>query len=153
MTLSMRVLNDRMMAEEACQDTFLKVYHGLRDFRADATLKTWIYRIAYRTAIDYSRKKKRQARLTELDRKAEEVFENPDTLGELQSEERASWVQRAIASLPADQAALVSIYYLREKSVKEVCAITGLTESNVKIKLFRARKSLKSILAETKNMY
>ncbi|NND31140.1 MAG: RNA polymerase sigma factor [Saprospiraceae bacterium] len=153
MTLSMRILNDRMMAEEATQDTFIKVYKGLHEFREEASLKTWIYRIAYRTAIDYARKKKRHSVLTEIDHKIEAGYEDSDVHNEIQVNERTSCLQQAIDCLPPDQAALISLYYLEEKNVKEVCEVTGLTESNVKIKLFRARKSLKGKLADTKNIY
>jgi RNA polymerase sigma-70 factor (ECF subfamily) len=52
----------------------------------------------------------------------------------------------AIAQMKPEDAALISLYYQAERSVKEIAEITGLTESNIKVKLFRLRSTLKGIL-------
>lgn len=153
MTLCMRILGDKMLAEEATQDTFLKVYKRLADFRAESSLKTWIYRIGYRTAIDYARRQKRNASVTDLENRRDLTSVVADEIDVLEKDDRLNWLHQGIAKLPADQAAIIAIFYLEEKNVKELCKITGLTESNIKIKLFRARKSLRDILAKTKDGY
>jgi RNA polymerase sigma-70 factor (ECF subfamily) len=149
----MRILGNKMLAEEATQDTFIKTYHGLAEFRAESSLKTWIYSIAYRTSIDYARRQKRSLQVRALDQEKDFANDSSGDVESMEEQDRHSWLQRGIALLPADQAAIVSIYYLQEKNIKEVSEITGLTESNIKIKLFRARKSLKDILASTKSHY
>lgn len=148
MTLCRKILVDKHLAEEATQDTFIKAYKNLDKFREDSSLRTWIYRIAYNTAIDYRRRRKRKvmamdeitARVSQTDLK--------DGQTRLEEKEESRRVSRAISKLPADQAALINLYYLEEKKIKEVCEITGLTESNVKIRLFRARKQLAEILSK-----
>ena len=150
MTLCMRILGDKMLAEEATQDTFLKVYKSLGDFRAESSLKTWIYRIGYRTAIDYARRQKRNALVVDLDNRRDVNSLETDNVDLVEQDERLNWLEQGIAKLPADQAAIISIFYLDEKNVNELSKITGLTESNIKIKLFRARKSLRDLLAKTK---
>jgi RNA polymerase sigma-70 factor (ECF subfamily) len=147
MTLCQRILADRELAEEAAQDTFVKAYRNLKDFRADASLKTWIYRIAYNTAIDYQRKKRRK--VMPIDQMP--LLEtNADALHSMVDQEQILGVHQAIEKLPADQRALITLYYLEEKNIKEVSDITGWSESNVKIKLFRARKQLAEILTGIK---
>lgn len=151
MTICKRILIDQRLAEEATQDTFIKAYKNLDRFRGDCSLKTWIYRIAYHTAIDYSRKKKQQLVSFE-----EISFDGPNDSTEnphrnMEDREQQIWIQKSIGRLPTEQAALITLYYLEEKNVKEVSEITGLSESNVKIKLFRARKSLAGILVKSQN--
>lgn len=151
MTICKRILIDDRLVEEATQDTFVKAYKNLDRFRADCSLKTWIYRIAYHTAIDYTRKKKQKLVSYE-----EIPFDRPDHSAgnphqNMEDREQKIWVQNSIGHLPPEQAALITLYYMEEKNVKEVSEITGLSESNVKIKLFRARKSLAEILVKSQN--
>jgi RNA polymerase sigma-70 factor (ECF subfamily) len=69
----------------------------------------------------------------------DEIFENLDALDtELQSK----LVNEAINSLPADESAIVTLFYLKENSIDDISQITGLSVSNVKVKLFRIRKKL-----------
>ena len=69
----------------------------------------------------------------------DEIFENLDSLDtELQSK----LVNEAINSLPADESAIVTLFYLKENTIDDISQITGLSVSNVKVKLFRIRKKL-----------
>ena len=58
-SITLRILKNREEAEEAAQDVFIKAFRRLNSFNQKAKFTTWLYRIAYNTAIDYSRKKKR----------------------------------------------------------------------------------------------
>lgn len=146
LTLCRRILVDVRLAEEATQDTFIKAYKNLDKFREESSMKTWIYRIAYNTAIDYRRRKRHPVSDVQIlpENSSETDVKNAQT--RLEEEEDYKMVHTAIQRLPADQAALITLYYLEEKNIREVCEITGLTPSNVKIKLFRARKQLADIL-------
>lgn len=147
LTLCMRIICDPRLAEEAVQDTFVKAYRNLKTFRSEASMKTWIYRIAYNTAIDYSRKRKRLIPMEDLPVHTDQTMDVQTTM---EQQEQNTFIHAAIDSLPVDLRSLISLYYLEEKSIKEVCTIAGMTESNVKIKLFRARKQLASILSSLK---
>jgi len=69
----------------------------------------------------------------------DEIFENLDTLdAELQSK----LVNEAINNLPEDESAIVTLFYLKENTIDDISQITGLSVSNVKVKLFRIRKKL-----------
>ena len=57
-TLLKKMLKNEMDAEEALQDSFLKTFNSLKNFRADSKFSTWLYRIAYNMAISKVRKKK-----------------------------------------------------------------------------------------------
>ena len=62
------------------------------------------------------------------------------------AENRAKYVKAALEKLPEDEYTLILLYYFDDKSVEEIGEITKMTESNVKVKLFRARKKLYAIL-------
>ena len=69
-----------------------------------------------------------------------------DALGYLQAKERSEIISKSILKLPEDEAAIVTWYYFEEKNIKEIAAIVGMSADNVKIKLYRSRKKLYSIL-------
>ncbi len=147
--LCLSVLKNRELAEEAAQDTFVKVYRKLGTFEDKSSLKTWIYRIGYHTAIDYTRKRRMQVQ--ELDSQYNLSDSASNMQEELEQDERVRGLKKAIGLLKDEQALIITLYYLEEKNVKEICEILGLTDSNVKIKLFRARKALKKVLESTSN--
>jgi RNA polymerase sigma-70 factor (ECF subfamily) len=64
------------------------------------------------------------------------------------SENRDKFIKAALEKLPEDEYNLVLLYYFDEQSVEDICKITGLSESNTKVKLHRARKKLYTILNE-----
>lgn len=73
-----------------------------------------------------------------------ENYTNTSTtqLEQLQVEQQEMFVKLAINKLPPTEALLVTLYYLNENTVKEIHEITGLAKTNIKIRLFRARKKL-----------
>lgn len=142
-TLAFRIVKVREEAEEVSQDSFLKAYEALNTFRGDAKFSSWLYSIVYRKALDRVRKNNR-SRTLEI---VEEITEgDTETVGNalqyLEMEERNRYLQDSIAALGEEEAAIVSFFYFEDLSIKEIASITGLTEDNVKIKLYRSRKRL-----------
>jgi RNA polymerase sigma-70 factor (ECF subfamily) len=64
------------------------------------------------------------------------------------AENRAKYVKAALDKLPQDEYTLILLYYFEDKTIDEISAITKMTDSNVKVKLFRARKKLQTFLNE-----
>ncbi|WP_378177061.1 RNA polymerase sigma factor [Aquimarina sp. SS2-1] len=146
-TVVYRMLRNKEEAEEVAQDTFVKAYKSLVNYRGEAKFSTWLYTIAYRKSLDAIKKNKRYI-VTEL---IEEITEGEigmvqDALSYLQEKERKQVVAESILKLPEEEAAIITLYYFEEKSIKEIKDIVGLTEDNIKIKLYRSRKKLYSIL-------
>lgn len=146
-TICHRVLRHREEAQEAAQDAFVKAFRHLPDFEDRSRFSTWLYSIAYRTAISALRSRPRAtADLSEAGGLAGLV----PAAGE--AGDRARAVEIALAELPPEDAAVVSLYYLSEQSVEEIVTVTGLSASNVKVKLHRSRKRLLGTLqAHLKN--
>jgi RNA polymerase sigma factor (sigma-70 family) len=144
-TIAYRLLNNREDAEEVVQDAFLKAYRNLKGFRQDSRFSTWLFRIVYNTAI--SKKRLRKPGFQSIDdvpclvEKSGFVNDEDDL-----NAERRSMLERAIKQLPEDERAMITLFYINESTVEDIHIITGLSKSNVKIKLFRARKKLQEFV-------
>ncbi|KZS40370.1 RNA polymerase [Aquimarina aggregata] len=146
-TVVYRMVKNKEHAEEIAQDSFIKAFKSLKNYRGDSKFSTWLYTIAYRKSLD-AIKSKNRVLTSEL---IEEIGEGDialvsDALSYLQAKERKEMISNSILKLPEDEAVIVTLYYFEEKSVKEIVEIVDLTADNVKIKLYRSRKKLYSIL-------
>ncbi|MEW7292639.1 RNA polymerase sigma factor [Aquimarina sp. 2304DJ70-9] len=146
-TVVYRMVKNKEQAEEVAQDSFIKAYESLSKYRGDAKFSTWLYTIAYRKSLDIIKANKRMmtSELIEDIHEGEIALVN-DALSYLQAKERKEIISDSIMKLPEDEAVIVTLYYFEEKSVKEIVEIVGLTIDNVKVKLYRSRKKLYSIL-------
>lgn len=134
------IVKDAHQAEEATQDTFMKVFKSMASFNKQSKLSTWIYRIAYRTGLDYLKKKKHHlSDVTEH----HNISSSTDLERDLHQQSLLEFVKEFIANLPSEESSVMKLFYLQQRSIKEVQAATGLTETNIKTKLFRTRKSLR----------
>ncbi len=142
-TISIKIVKDHEDAEEIAQDSFLKAYQKLETFKGESKFSTWLYTIVYRNSISKIRKK--NIVTTDIDAF---VLENHTTdfefpqIEAIKNGEQKKYVAKAISNLKEMDALLITLFYLNENSVEEIEQITGLTKTNVKVKLFRARKKL-----------
>jgi RNA polymerase sigma-70 factor (ECF subfamily) len=151
-TLALKILSVPEDAEEAAQDAFVKAYQSLKDFKGESKFSTWLYTIVYHLSV--SRLRKKQLKTVSIHDEHFRTFDVGDTdhfLSRITNDEQSAMVRSAIEKLSGEEQALVTLYYLNESSVKEISGITGDTESNVKVKLFRVRKRLGELL--THNQY
>jgi len=146
-TIVFRMVKNKEQAEEIAQDTFVKAYTSLSKYRGEAKFSTWLYTIAYRKCLDAIKASKRTIRSETLEESNETKIQVVnDALSCLLDKERKEIISDSILKLPEDQAALITLFYFEEKSIKEIVEIMGLTIDNVKVKLYRSRKKLYSIL-------
>ncbi len=141
--LIFRMIPVKEDAEELTQDTFLKAFKKLDTFKGDSSFSTWLFRIAYNTAISATRKKKiifpaiEERQLNDIaDESVNTFFENDD------NEELIKQLEIAIEQLDFEEKALVTLFYLEEKSVADVSCVLGLSVENVRVRLYRVRKKL-----------
>ncbi|MBK9256248.1 MAG: sigma-70 family RNA polymerase sigma factor [Saprospiraceae bacterium] len=133
-----KILMNTHEAEEAAQDAVLKVLRALESYDRKSSFKGWCYTIAYRTAIDYKRKIKYTTDISG----GSEIAHSGLTDDDINSKETKRNILSLLSHLEEESRLIISLFYLEEKNIKELIEITGLTESNIKIKLFRARKEL-----------
>jgi len=141
-SIAFRILNNKEDAEDAAQESFIKAFRQLHTFERKSKFSTWLYTITYRICV--SRLKKKSLEIDNIDN---DVIENyPGDIDtphkELTEKESRIFVKEAIERLPKLDSLLVTLYYFNENTINEIEEITGLTASNIKVKLFRARKVL-----------
>jgi len=141
--LSLKMLQQREEAEEAAQDTFIKIFKSLQTFKGESKFSTWLYKVTYNNCLDRLKKQKKNRLFLELNEFTErEVKSIMSVLEMIEEVERKKMVQDCIASLDEEDRFLVTLYYFHENSLKEISQIMKINENNLKIKLHRARKKL-----------
>jgi RNA polymerase sigma factor (sigma-70 family) len=146
--LIIRIVENQEDAEELTQDTFLKAFEHLSSFKAESSFSTWIYRIAYNTAISATRKRKQELIVMDSAMLMNISDQQIDDALNDESGERVGKLNKAIKKLDAEERALISLFYNEEKTIGEIALILGLTESNAKVKLHRIRKKLYILITE-----
>jgi len=144
-TICHRVLRNTEDAEEATQDSFVKAYQHLRSWNGNSKFSTWLYSIAYRTAISHGRRRR-------SDTSSVDALTHHPTATENSGNDRSELcrhLDQALAQLPSEDSAVLSFFYQEEMSVDEIVTVTGLGASNVKVKLHRGRKKLLDALERT----
>ncbi|WP_299892314.1 RNA polymerase sigma factor [uncultured Lacinutrix sp.] len=146
-TLAIRMTKNKEEAEEVSQDTFIKVYKNLSKFKGDSKFSTWIYKVAYNTCLDNLKKQKREHNTVTINEFTEhEVKTLDNALSKMETKERQIAIQNCIQKLPSDDAFILTLYYFEEQSLEEIAKVVNLKPNNVKVKLFRSRKKLATIL-------
>ena len=146
-TLALRMLKNREEAEEVAQDAFIKTYKSLEKFKGDSKFSTWLYRVAYNTCLDRIKKNKKHIHNIEINEfTAHQVFTIDNALDHMELKERDEAIQRCIHLLPSEDSFLLTLYYFDDLSLDEISKITGITSNAIKVKLFRSRKKLATIL-------
>ena len=151
-SIALKVLNSREDAEEVAQDSFVKAYQALPTFERKSKFSTWLYRIVYNAAISRTRKKRLDT--VPMDDYVIQNYREDDVSKGIESidpETQKKMIERAMQKLSDDDNLLITLFYKAENSIEEISNITGLSMSNVKVRLHRIRKKLHDELAETMN--
>jgi RNA polymerase sigma-70 factor (ECF subfamily) len=148
--LCYRFVGSHEDASDLSQDVFLHAFRGLRSFRGQSTLATWLYRIGVNVCLNRVGAKDTLRRLTE----PIETQQFVDARAELPSDlmlrhERTARVRAAIAQLPRKQRATLILRTYHEMSHQEIADVLGSSVGAVKANFFHALGNLKKLLAET----
>jgi len=130
------VLEDAEAARDASQEAFLKAYLGIKGFRGQSRFSTWLYSIARNCALDMARKRSR--RPTDSLDDVPEPSEMPDPRGLI--------LEEAMRSLDEREREALNLHYKGGFSAGEIAEALGLTEGNIRVIMFRARKKLREAL-------
>lgn len=150
-SIALRFMGNRDDALEVAQESFIKIYKGLPNFRGDSKLSTWIYRITVNQALTQNRAKRKFVDLTEISDDQIYFGGIANALETLGIEDRKHYLAKAMLELSADENTILMLYYTEEQSVDEIAEIMQLTPSNVKVRLFRGRNKLHEKLSNMLN--
>ncbi len=153
----LRMIGNQEDAEDATQEVFLKVHRSVADFRGEAQLSSWIYRIAVNTCLNRERRKK-WARWVSLDflftPEGEEHAGSEDSADQfLEEKERVRAVRQAIRSIPQSQKTAIILQRYENLSYQEIADIMGKSLSAVESLLHRAKQNLVKNLREFEHLY
>ncbi len=126
------------------QEVLIQIWKSMPRFREESSPGTWVYRIAVNTALMYRRTLGRRKEQTSFDQ-LPDVIEQPDPEGNMDQQTRMQWLREAIANLGELDRTIV-LLYLEELSYDEIAEVTGLSVSNVGVRLNRIRKKLSSMI-------
>lgn len=147
-TLCLRMMKTTEDAEEIAQDVFLKAFQKLSTFKGTSKFSTWIYSITYHRCLDALSRKRKQPTHYAAEINEEITEEKVSSILEvIEAKELRVQLEVCIEQLKEEDSFLVTLYYLEEQSLEEIAEMTGMTKNNVKVKLFRARKKLYTIMA------
>lgn len=146
-SLALRVTGSREDAEEVLQDVFLKVYDNLAKYEGTSKFSTWLYSIAYNTAISKIRSEKRHEKEFGVDDYQKvETKDLVEVLEPMRRKQQREYLSKAMKQLTQDEALLIELFYLNELKIREIVEITGEVEGTLKVKLHRIRKKLHKLL-------
>lgn len=147
--LALMKSSQRALAEDICQETFIRVYKGLPNFRDDASIGTWIYRIALNVCHSMLKKESgiqnHEVPIDE-DNYSELTDEDSDVQNIHDAMNQKETIRQAIASLPQQQADVITLYYLKEFQYSEVAEIMNIPLNTVKSHLRRAKENLRQMI-------
>ena len=171
--LARMYVQDTTTAEEVAQETWLAVLHGLEGFEGRSSLKTWIFTILTNKAKTRSQRENRTLSYTDL----EEALQNAPTVDPKRfhdasaerfsdhwaaapeswagipedtflSEETMNLIRRTIDALPENQRLVITLHDRDELSPQEICNILGISETNQRVLLHRARARVRQALED-----
>ena len=156
LSVARRYVKEDALAEDCVQEAFLSAFSNIDEFEGRSSLKTWLHRITVNAALMKLRSLRRDDRQS-IDELLPE-FDANDTLIEapwhhmatpaelLEREDVRALIAAKIGELPDGYRIILLLRDIEERSTTEVAELLGLSESNVKVRLHRARAALKKLL-------
>ncbi len=143
------VTDDPDAADDLAQEVWIKAYRGLAGYRGEAKFTTWLYRIAYNTAVESGRKQQRQSAALDAWRQfndqAEEVVPSQD---DLDQRRLAAVVRSFLSDLPPRQRAVFALADLDGVTTAEIAERLEIEEATVRVTLRNARRAIRSRLLQ-----
>ena len=139
------MVKDHDDADDVLQNTFLKVYRNIRQFKGDSKLYSWIYRIATNEAITFLNKKARRLQITSEDLQ-NLIIDNLESDVYFEGDEIKLKLQKAIATLPDKQQQVFNMKYFEELKYREMAEILETSEGALKASYHIASKKIEEYL-------
>ena len=146
--LANRLLGWPQDVDDVVQDVFVAAFRGLRDFRGDCRLRTWLFTITVNRCRHYRRRYLRHARWTKGKENAPSLCLSEDAQIVAIDAERFSQVRKAVRALPARYREVAVLRYLQGLETTEICRLLAITGNALNVRLTRAREKLRADLSE-----
>ncbi|GBD90136.1 ECF RNA polymerase sigma factor SigW [bacterium BMS3Abin04] len=141
-----RMLRNEMDAEEVLQDSFLKAFMSMNNFRHESKFSTWFYRIVYNTGLSFLQSKRKKTEL-KLDSLEDHNYLNYEDGKILAVEENSiKYLSLIIDKLPIRNALVIILYYIDDLKLSEISEILDISLVNAKVLLHRSRNILRDLI-------
>ncbi|QGH37041.1 sigma-70 family RNA polymerase sigma factor [Gracilibacillus salitolerans] len=150
--LAFQYVKDREIAKDMVQNTFIKCYQKIDQFRNDASIKTWLYRITINECKDHLKSwhnRKVQAK-NFLENTLTSLLSSTES--KVMEEEKHNEIRGCIFSLPKIYREVIFLYYYKSFTMEEIAITTNVNLNTVKARLRRAKQRLKHVIEE-ENIY
>ncbi len=148
-SIAFSMVKNDVDTKDIVQNAFIQAYKALKSFKGDAKFSTWLYKIVVNESLQFIRKNKKWGSYTAIEDDHQEygsAFNDAIVIIDL-GEKRAA-IQKALEDMKPKEALVLKLHYLHEYALREMEDITGFSKSNIKILLYRARKSFMKIYLE-----
>lgn len=143
--ISYRIVGSEEAAEDLCHDSLIKMTEKNMQFPSVNDAKYWLIRVVKNASLNYAKRKGREKKAYERAlREDKRTIDSGET--ELLKSDTISRVQEALAKLPVNLRAVLQLKEYTELNYKEIGRVLGITEGNVKVRVFRAREQLTKLI-------
>lgn len=139
--IAFKILRDENLAKDAVQNAFINAYRRIKSYKGDAKFSTWFYRITVNDALKLAKKERKYISSLENDipENTEIVFN--ESMTKLTDDEEKQKVTQVLKKMKPKESLVLQLFYLQEMSIAEIEEITRLKKGNIKVLLYRGRKS------------
>ncbi len=142
------IVKNKMDAEEALQDSFIKAFNSLKSFRKDSKFSTWFYRIVYNTGLTVISNKKRQVQMEMGSIDDFHTLKEDDNEVYSLTENAKDYLITMVDKLPIKNSLVLILFYLDGFSLKDISEVMDVSLVNAKVLLHRSRNLLRDLLLE-----
>lgn len=142
-----RIVLDHDDTDDVLQNTFIKVYKNIDNFKGDSKLYSWMYRIATNESLTFLKQKSKKAAISDQELK-EVMIENLQSDAYFEGEEIQLKLQRALATLPDKQKLVFNMKYFQEMKYEEISEVLGTSVGGLKASYHLAVKKIEAYLKE-----
>ncbi|MDJ0645726.1 MAG: sigma-70 family RNA polymerase sigma factor [Flavobacteriaceae bacterium] len=135
-SIAFKYLKNKEDAEDITQNAFILILNSIKNFRNESKFSTWLYKVIYHECLKELKSKNRTVEYIPKYVKLE-----PQT----ETNQEAIKIKDLLGHLNPNEFTVVSLFYLKEKSINEINQITSFSKANIKVILHRARTKLKEI--------
>lgn len=129
------------------QESFIRLWNKRNDLQEDTSISAYVFQIAKNLRIDYLRAEKFSV-VVDVDDHPDEFIDETEPTSASDSAILRKRIKQALAEIPADLAQAYTMYQLADLSIKEIAKQLSISESNVKVRIYRAREKLAELLKD-----
>lgn len=139
-TIAYNIVKNRQDAEEVVQDSFVKVFNKISQFKEESKFSSWLFKIVYNTGLSRIRKKQLDTFTLEHDEYSVEFgLDSHSGWDQMVLEDQKKYIDAALNNLAEKDKAVLTLFYLADESLADIAKITEEKQGTVKARLHRAR--------------